>query len=828
MNLRTLARWLHHAITSSDKRPFIDFSLEELEDLADESSSASEVFRLLGIFDELTYRITSPERRDRLKTRITSHLLRMEGVKLPISSDRNKVLEIRAQLLSRYAQKADTQRKAKEEAAAEKARLEAEAKAQQEAEAKARQEAERKAKEEAAAEKARLEAEAKAQQVSTDEERQDSESPAQQQRIEQELQQALQAEARRIEEIERSSQEEERACISESPIFNLDESQGKAVCRMREGDMVCIAPPGHGKTRIAIEGIKKFLDHSEGRSSGENIVFISFTRAAVREARDRLSECAEANGIMCTTLDSLCGHLGQLIKSRTGIELIAEDYDENIEVIHRALTTGGAATVLLREFITETIDLLVIDEAQDLTGSRLSLAKAIIDHLHDDAKCTILCDPIQAIYSYQEEDESPQPLDQWCQNIGYREFQRVELLENHRVKHAGLALATRKARAVYEDNTIPERTKVMRVLEYASLVGGAETYESPSRPTISRCGFHMFRRNIDALSFYASSTESMKTYGLRLSGRGQMAHPIVAELCHLSGDSKTLTDDQVWANIDTEEIEKRMKIDSFGDLYDNIAKEYGLGGQAHTRLAIDDLASDLRANKLPPFLSQDIIGNKESVCGSIHSFKGRECTSGVLYLDSKLRCSSAEEYRVFYVGMTRPISKLEIIKIQAPHYDYDKFNRRALNKKTLEIEVGLQGDVIWSMNPKDYDRIPFSSYQMWLRKHCCSVIELEAILNGGSGDEARYDIITKQSGRYVGCFSKWMTRKIYFSYKNCGAMPKKFSNIFMLGTESVNQAWFTPSGASEERAYQISLSLSENSPSVVLAPIVLGIGKPKF
>ncbi|SBO42670.1 hypothetical protein [Cyanobium sp. NIES-981] len=180
VSLRSLGRLLYQFITSSGKRPFLKASLEDLEALIDESSSASETFRLLGIFDELTYRITSPERRDRLKTRIADQLLRIERIRLPISSDRKKISELRANLLSTYAEKAEAERKAKEESAAEQSSLEAEAKAQRaareaaaekarlEAEAKAqreeaeRKEAERKARE-AAAEKARLEAEAKAQ-----------------------------------------------------------------------------------------------------------------------------------------------------------------------------------------------------------------------------------------------------------------------------------------------------------------------------------------------------------------------------------------------------------------------------------------------------------------------------------------------------------------------------------------------------------------------------------------------------------------------------------------------------------------------------------------
>ena len=136
MSLRSLGRWLYHAITSSDKRPYIESSLEELEDLADESSSASESFRLLGIFDELTYRITSPERRDRLKTRIADQLLRIESIRVPVSSDRDKVSDIRAQLLSRYAEKADAERNTKGKAAAEQDRLAAEAEAKRQAEEK--------------------------------------------------------------------------------------------------------------------------------------------------------------------------------------------------------------------------------------------------------------------------------------------------------------------------------------------------------------------------------------------------------------------------------------------------------------------------------------------------------------------------------------------------------------------------------------------------------------------------------------------------------------------------------------------------------------------
>jgi len=267
VSIRSLGRWLYHAITSSDKRLYIESSLEELEDLADESASASEAFKLLGIFDELTYRITSPERRDRLKTKITSQLLRMEGIRLPLSSDREKVSEIRAQLLSRYAERADTERKANE-AAAEKERLEAEARAQQEAERKAKEEAaaekarldaearaqkeaERKAKEEAAAEKARLEAEAKAQKEAEEKARKEAERKAKEEAA---------AEKARLEAEAKAQREDEEKAQREAEWKNRLETKSKDLETRRKAIEEQRRIAEESRKKDLAEQIQKFLE----------------------------------------------------------------------------------------------------------------------------------------------------------------------------------------------------------------------------------------------------------------------------------------------------------------------------------------------------------------------------------------------------------------------------------------------------------------------------------------------------------------------------------------------------------------------------------------
>jgi hypothetical protein len=170
MGLRTLGRWLYHAVTSAHKRPHIEATLGQIETLAGRAAAKRDSIALLELLEELSYRVTSTKRRDGIKAGILVLLLEFEGIELRQASKASEIAEARSSLETAQRQaecyvkrdaraKQEAERKAKE-AAAEQARQEAEAKAQrEEAERKA---AERKAKE-AAAEQARQEAEAKAQ-----------------------------------------------------------------------------------------------------------------------------------------------------------------------------------------------------------------------------------------------------------------------------------------------------------------------------------------------------------------------------------------------------------------------------------------------------------------------------------------------------------------------------------------------------------------------------------------------------------------------------------------------------------------------------------------
>ena len=143
MSLRSIGRWLYHVVTSSDKRPYIELSLTQLSDEITRASASKESFRLLGILDELTYRVTSTSERDRLRSRISRLILRFEEEQLGSGVSREEIEEFRQKLLRKHADAAEEQLRAKRDA-----------------EELARQEAEREQARLAAEEKARLEAEA--------------------------------------------------------------------------------------------------------------------------------------------------------------------------------------------------------------------------------------------------------------------------------------------------------------------------------------------------------------------------------------------------------------------------------------------------------------------------------------------------------------------------------------------------------------------------------------------------------------------------------------------------------------------------------------------
>lgn len=173
-----------------------------------------------------------------------------------------------------------------------------------------------------------------------------------------------------------------------APEVELNYEQVEVVQALADARKLVIAGAGQGKTEVVVSRIDNLVQN-EGLTASEEILVLSFSRAAVAAVRNRLNlrDVAAAN---VRTFDSFASVLllDAGIQPEGGFEAR----------IRRA-------TQLLREannipYNVEVLRHIVIDEIQDLVGDRADFVIAILQRLHSDAGITALGDPLQAVYDF--------------------------------------------------------------------------------------------------------------------------------------------------------------------------------------------------------------------------------------------------------------------------------------------------------------------------------------------------------------------------------------------------------------------------------------------
>jgi AAA domain/UvrD-like helicase C-terminal domain len=159
------------------------------------------------------------------------------------------------------------------------------------------------------------------------------------------------------------------------------------------------APAGTGKTH-ALAGRLTRLVERDDLSAGDEVLVLSFSRAAVSELRARVSRLGgDAKYVGAATFDSFATQL--LASQDAGGTWTTSGYDERMR----------AAVALLRGSKTPQLVALVrhvlIDEVQDLVGPRASLVMALLER--HDGGFTLFGDPAQAIYAHQLDAGSDGP-----------------------------------------------------------------------------------------------------------------------------------------------------------------------------------------------------------------------------------------------------------------------------------------------------------------------------------------------------------------------------------------------------------------------------------
>lgn len=173
---------------------------------------------------------------------------------------------------------------------------------------------------------------------------------------------------------------------------DLDVDQAAAAGIDPGGRQIVLAPPGSGKTEVVVQLLKHLVE-DEDLSAFDEVLVISFSRAAIHALQRRAKEAPKLSGLGIRTLDSLASEiLGDLEETDDWLSL---NFDARIARALERVTESS----LPEQF--EMLRHVVVDEAQDLVGPRADLVLEIIRQISPDAGFTLLGDPLQAVYNFQ-------------------------------------------------------------------------------------------------------------------------------------------------------------------------------------------------------------------------------------------------------------------------------------------------------------------------------------------------------------------------------------------------------------------------------------------
>lgn len=166
------------------------------------------------------------------------------------------------------------------------------------------------------------------------------------------------------------------------------------------------AGAGAGKTHTLVRRLEALVEREE--LEAHEILVLSFSRAAVRELRERIESHADAaRRVRAQTFDSWAATL--LRRAYPDRDWSGTTFDQRIEAATEAIDRGA---VEVGEFGAPAH--VLIDEVQDLVGVRREMVEVLLDRFQTQSGFTVVGDGAQAVYGFQVTDS-----DQRAQETNY-------------------------------------------------------------------------------------------------------------------------------------------------------------------------------------------------------------------------------------------------------------------------------------------------------------------------------------------------------------------------------------------------------------------------
>jgi hypothetical protein len=181
--------------------------------------------------------------------------------------------------------------------------------------------------------------------------------------------------------------------------WDLSAEQTEIINLPADAHALVSAAAGTGKTHTLAGRLTRLIER-DGLAAGDDVLVLSFSRAAVAELRRRIGALAsDARYVGVATFDSFATRI--LAAAEPAGSWPRLDYEGRIR---------SAVELLSRDQASDEVKLVrhvLVDEIQDLVGSRAQLVMALLRQA--EAGFTLFGDPAQAIYDYQAAQEHAAP-----------------------------------------------------------------------------------------------------------------------------------------------------------------------------------------------------------------------------------------------------------------------------------------------------------------------------------------------------------------------------------------------------------------------------------
>ncbi len=494
-----------------------------------------------------------------------------------------------------------------------------------------------------------------------------------------------------------------------------DNEQKNVLKAAEDVRMLVNAGPGTGKTAVACGRVAYLINNDDCDINPEEILIISFTRAAIKEIRNRIGRFLEypddVYSIKIATLDSFAYKLCELF-DREFLDS-KPSFDQTIRHASTLLKENEEASRMIKNGIRH----LIIDEAQDVVDVRAEFVIVIMECHGDDAGITVFSDDAQAIYGFtsdrdiNRDKEKQKTLPEMLRANKKFTFTEMELSTVHRTTNPDLKrlfTETRQRVLLAEPDSLNKYCRVRDDIRSVAVEIDRRNLNSIIRESSNGGGesLVLFRRRLEVLyASYFLAREQNLQHRIRMSGLPVCIHPWVGAC--LSRYTSPLLDSKTFEELWDENVA--------GTKMAFIEREHAwnlmmaaAGKKKKNIVVLQKLRSELSKPKPPADFCYPDAGHSGPVLGTVHMSKGREAemVHFILpasapepgYPDDTYPVDYDEETRVLFVGATRGKRSLVVcdgFNPKARTLSSGRLYRIVNNRKAMiNIEIGLDRDII--------------------------------------------------------------------------------------------------------------------------------------